>query len=78
MSMHPSIARRGSEIHAESFAPNGHCAVFRQVQVANERVVLVADVAFDDSQIDETGLLHRCYVLRIVGGNHVDMHIGTI
>jgi len=30
--------RRGSEIHAESFAPYGHRAVFRQVQVTCKRV----------------------------------------
>jgi hypothetical protein len=37
--------RRGSEIHAEPFAPYGHGAVFRQVQVAAKAVVLVADVS---------------------------------
>jgi hypothetical protein len=70
--------RRGSEIHAESFAPYGHCAVFGQIQVATERVVLVADVALDDSQIDETSPLHRRYIPCIVRGNHVDVHIRTV
>jgi hypothetical protein len=70
--------RCGSEIHAESFAPNGHCAVFRQVQVAGERVVLVADVAFDHSQVNETGPLHGRYVLGIVGGDHVDVNIRAV
>jgi hypothetical protein len=45
---------RGSEIHAESFAPYGHGAAFSQVQVAANHVVLVAEVALEDSQIDET------------------------
>ena len=70
--------RCGSEIHAESFAPYGYCAVFSQVQVAIQRVVLVADVALDDSEIDETSLLHRRHVLRIVRGDHVDVHIRTV
>ena len=70
--------RRGSEIHAESFAPYGHRAVFRQVQVAAERVVLVADVALDDPKIDETSVLHGRYVLCIVRGDHVDVHIRTV
>ena len=70
--------RRGSEIHAESFAPYRHGAVFRQIQVAANCVVLVADVALDDPKIDETSMLHRCNVLRVVGGNHVNMHIRTV
>src|SRR5207248_1127488 len=35
----------------ESFAPDGHRAVFRQVQVASKAVVLVADVALERSLI---------------------------
>src|ERR1700733_1827756 len=70
--------RRGSEIHAESFAPYGHCAVFSQVQVVAKRVVLVTDVALDGSQIDETGLFHRRCVLGIVRGDDVDVYIRTV
>lgn len=70
--------RRGSEIHAESFAPDGHCAVFCQVQIASKCVVLIPDVALDDSQIDEAGLFYCRYVLCIVAGNHIDVYIRTI
>ena len=70
--------RHSSEIHAESFAPYGHRAVFRQVQVAGKGVVLVADVSLDHSQVNETGLLHGRYVLCIVGGDHVDVNVRTV
>src|ERR1700745_2333174 len=42
--------RGGSEVYAESFAPDGHRAVFRQVQVVTKPVILIADVALEDSQ----------------------------
>ena len=69
---------RGPEIHAESLAPHGGGAVFSRVQVASKRVVPVADVALDDSQVDETGLFYRRCVLCIVRGDHVDVHIRAV
>src|SRR5882762_6504166 len=38
---------RSSEIDAEAFAPNRNRAVFRQVQVGRESIVLISDVSLD-------------------------------
>ena len=46
---------------------------YRQVQVDTKLLVLVADVALEDSQINESSVLHCRYVLCIVGGDHVDV-----
>jgi hypothetical protein len=69
---------RGTGIHAESLAPCGHCAVFRQVQVAAGRLVLVAGISFDHTQVNETGLLRSRYVLGIVVGDHADVNIRPV
>jgi hypothetical protein len=76
--MSPSVLapQLRSEIHAESLAPDGHCAIFRKIQVAAKCVVLVADVSLDYSQVNIAGLFHCRRVLRIVGGDHVHVNIG--
>lgn len=67
-----------SKINAESFAPYGQRAIFRQVHFGSKFIVLVADVTLDDSQIDETGLLHSRYIFCIIRGDHVDVNIRTV
>ena len=67
-----------TEIDGKPLAPDRNGPVLRQVQISAQRVVLVADVSLDRSQIDGVGALHYRAVLYIVSGDQVHMHIWTV
>src|ERR1700722_19903298 len=68
----------GAKIHAESFAPNGHRTISRQVQITWQYIVLVADVSFDHSQVDESSVFDGRRILGIVSGDHVNVYIRPV
>src|SRR5581483_5236055 len=70
--------RGGREVHAEALAPDGDGAVFPKVEIGGQFVVLIANIALQWSNFQESGLLHRLTVGRIVGVNQVNANVGTI
>src|SRR5579863_3041857 len=67
-----------AEIDGKSFTPDRNRLVLRQIQVATQGVILVADIPLDRSQIDEISVLYRCTVFCIGGGDQVHVNIGAI
>jgi len=68
----------GAKVDAKPGAPDGHGAILFQVYVGGNIVILVADVALQNTQFDKTGTLHGVVVLCVRGGNEIDAHIWTV
>ena len=66
--------QRGSgEIDAETLTPDGHRAIFAEINVARQVIILIADVAFDAAEIDKTGGLYSLIILGIVCCDEINM-----
>jgi hypothetical protein len=69
---------RRAEVHAEAFAPDRYRAVFRQVGIRRQFIILIAHVSFQGPDIDEARFSNCVVVFGVGGGDEIDVHVRTI
>jgi len=73
-----SVQSSAAEIHAEACAPDLNRPILIQVGVGGNVVILVADIAFHRTEIDEARLFDRVVAFFHLGRDQIDMDVGTI
>src|SRR5262245_54143913 len=70
--------RRRGKIDSEALAPHRHGAIFGEIDVTGQIVVLIADIALNAAEIDKARLLHRVVVFGIRRRHEINVHVGTV
>ena len=68
----------GPKVYTKACAPDRNRAIFIQVGVGGNVVILVADVALYAAEIDETRLFDQVIALLRRRRDQIDMDVGTI
>src|SRR5205085_6798119 len=74
------LERRSAEVDAEALAPDRDGFVLVEIDTRGQIIILIADVAFERTDLDEASVFDRVAVGRICGGDEIDVpgwHVGS-
>ena len=70
--------RSGSKVHVKALAPDRDSPVFPKVHRVRHVIILISNIALQNTEIDERSTFYGCVVLSVWRRDQMDVNVGAV